>query len=347
MVGEHLSTARSLRRHALLLTALALAGTSGCGADDPEPGPGGGAASSTPSAAAGEVSADVTLFEYEDEGRIRLRVTSARSVGPVRVSEVSYPSPRGGTVTATMATPAADAHDVAVLLLHGMPSDRNDMRIPGIVYACAGATTLAIDAPYARSGRGSITFTPRDRDDQVQLITDLRRGIDLLDQELGPEGARHVSLVGISHGAAMSALLAGIDDRVGSAAVIVGDGGLVAHLTDDDGTPAGSLSTVPERRKDAWLDAMRPIEPLLYVGDSEAAFLFLNGRHDTQVDVADAEELHRAAGEDSEVRWYDTGHDLTADAFRYQFEWVGEQAGLDPERLAGCIEDHAGLDQFS
>jgi pimeloyl-ACP methyl ester carboxylesterase len=294
------------------------------------------------------VSADSTLFQYDVEGRVPLREISSRSVGPATVSEVSYPSPRGGTVTATLSIPATDADDIAVLLLHGMPLDRNDMREPAIVYACAGATTLAIDAPYARSsGRGSITFTSRDRDDQIQLIVDLRRGIDLLDQQLGPDGAAHVSLVGISYGAAMGALLAGVDDRVRSAALIVGDGGLVAHMTEDDGTPGEPLSSVPEPRSSAWLEAMRPIEPLLYVGDSDAAFLFLNGRYDTQVDVADAEQLHAAAGDNSEVRWYDTGHDLTADAFRHQFQWVGEQAGFDPERLAECIEDHAGLDHFS
>jgi pimeloyl-ACP methyl ester carboxylesterase len=263
------------------------------------------------------------------------------------VSEVAYPSPQGGTVTATMAVPVTQAEDVGILLLHGMPLDRHDMRTPGLVYACAGATTLAIDAPYVRNGRGSISFTSRDRADQIQLITDLRRGIDLLDQQLGPDGAAHVSLVGLSYGGAMGALLAGVDERVESAVLIVGDGGLVAHMTDGDGAPAGPLSSVPEPRASAWLDEMRPIEPLAYVGDSDATFLFLNGRHDTQVDVADAEQLHAAAGEDSEVRWYDTGHDLTAGAYRHQFRWLGQQAGLDPERLAACVEEHAGLDEFS
>jgi pimeloyl-ACP methyl ester carboxylesterase len=300
-----------------------------------------------PSSGASEVSADHTLFQYEDEGRVPLRELGSGSVGPVTVREVSYPSPQGGTVTATMSVPVTEAEDVGVLLLHGMPLDRHDMRTPGVVYACAGATTLAIDAPYVRSGRGSISFTSRDRADQIQLITDLRRGIDLVDQELGPDGAAHVSLVGLSYGGAMGALLAGVDERVASAVLIVGDGGLVAHMTDDDGAPAGPLSSVPEPRSSAWLETMRPIEPLLYVGDSNAAFLFLNGRHDTQVDVADAERLHAAAGGDSEVRWYDTGHDLTAAAYRHQFQWLGEQAGLDSERLAGCVEDHAGLDQFS
>lgn len=344
-MGAHPAAARTIFRHAVLLAAVA--GASACGAAGPQVDPGGRTSPSVPPSGAHEVAADHTLFQYEDEGRVPLRELSSRSVGPVTVSEVSYPSPQGGTVTATMSVPLTEAEDVGVLLLHGIPGDRHDLLTPATVYACAGATTLAIDAPFVRSGRGSISFTPRDRADQIQLMTDLRRGIDLLGQQLGPDGAAHVSVVGISYGAAMAALLAGLDDRVGSAALIVGDGGLVAHMTEDDGTPSGPFSSVPEPRSSEWLDSMRPIEPLLYVGDSDAAFLFLNGRHDTQVDVADAEQLHAAAGDNSEVRWYDTGHDLTADAFRHQFQWVGEQAGLDAERLAGCVEDHAGLDQFS
>jgi len=241
-----------------------------------------------------------------------------------------------------MATPRSGGTDVAVILLHGMPLDRSDMREPAIVYACAGATTLAIDAPYVRAGTGSIKLTRADRTEQIQLITDLRRGIDLLAQH----GAAHVSLVGLSYGAAMGALLAGVDERVGSAALLVGDGGLVAHLTDQDGVPDGPLSTVPKSQADAWLEAMRPVEPLLYVGDSEAELLFLNGRHDTLVDPADAEQLHAAAGADAQVRWYDTGHDLTAEAIRYQFEWVGEKAGLDAERLTECVDDLGHLDQM-
>ncbi len=295
----------------------------------------------------GAVQGDPALFDYDDAGRVRLTTTRTRTVGPVTQREVSYPSPQGGTVTATLTTPDTDARNAGMLLLHGMPLDRNDMREPALVYACAGATTLAIDAPYAR-GRSprtedAITLTHQDRTEQIQFIVDLRRGVDLLQQR----GAARVSLLGISYGASMGALLAGVEDRLDSAALIVGDGGLVAHMTHPDGSPVAGLGMLPDRRKNAWLDDMRPIEPLLYVGDSEANLLMMNGRHDTQVEPADAEQLHAAAGENSEVRWYDTGHDLPADAFRYQFEWVGEQLDLDPGRLAECVDEYGHLDQFS
>lgn len=37
------------------------------------------------------------------------------------------------------------------------------MRVPGVVFACAGATALAIDAPYVRNGEGTIKLDSRDR----------------------------------------------------------------------------------------------------------------------------------------------------------------------------------------
>ena len=335
-MGPRASTTGRRRVGAALATVL-LGALVGCGEDTTEP----SAAGSSPAPPQG----DPALFDYQRQ-RVVLETTDSTTEstteGPVTLREVTYESPRGGRVTATMATSRTGGAGVAVILLHGMPLDRHDMRDPAVVYACAGATTLAVDAPYARTGSGSIKLTRRDRTEQVQLITDLRRGIDLLTQE----GAQHVSLVGLSYGAAMGALLAGVDDRVGSAALLVGDGGLVAHLTDEDGEPDGPLSTAPHRQADTWLEAMRPIEPVLYVGDSAADLLFLNGRHDTLVDPTDAEALHAAAGDGAEVRWYDTGHDLSAEAIRYQFEWVGKKSGLDADRLDRCVDEHGHLDRM-
>lgn len=307
--------------------ALVVLGLAACG-DDAAP---------TPSVP--DLAADLSVFDYP-AGTVTVREVGRDSTRDVRIREVRYPSPFDDSpVTATVTTPRTQPTTAGVLLLHGMPSDRRDMRVPGVVFACAGATTLAIDAPYVRNGEGAIKLDSRDRDEQVQLITDLRRGIDLLEQD----GVDEVSVVGISYGASMGALLVGVDDRVGSAALIVGDGGLVAHLTDDAGEPVSPLTAATPERQQQWLEQMRPIEPVEHVGRTEAELLFLNGRSDGFVDASDAEALHSAAPEGSEVRWYDTGHDLSAEAFRHQFTWVGEHLGLDSGRLDRCVTDHGGL----
>lgn len=313
------------------------AGLAACGDDASAPS---SRATSEPGGTGRDDVADVTVFDYPAKDEVAVRVLDREATRGARVREVSYPSPLdGSTVTATLTTPTNRPTAAGVLLLHGMPSDREDMRVPGVVFACAGATALAIDAPFVRNGEGTIKLDSRDRQEQIQLITDLRRGIDVLEQS----GAEALSVVGISYGASMSALLVGVDDRVGSAALIVGDGGLVAHLTGESGEPVSPLTAATAEQQKEWLSQMRPIEPVKYVGLSEADLLFLNGRSDTFVAVSDAEALHAAAPEGSEIRWYDTGHDLPAEAFRYQFEWVGRHLGLDSGRLEGCVDDHGGL----
>ncbi len=300
----------------------------------------GASAPSSHESESGGAGTDVTIFDYPSEDAVPVRVLRRETTAQVRRRDVSYPSPLDGSaVTATLTAPAQRPAPAGVLLLHGMPSNRADMRIPGMVFACAGATALAIDAPYVRNGSGTIKLDSRDREEQVQLITDLRRAMDVLEQG----GAEELSAVGISYGASMGALLVGVDDRIGSAALLVGDGGLVAHLTDDSGEPVSPLSAAPAEQQRRWLSQMRPIEPVDYVGGSVADLLFLNGRSDSFVDVSDAEALHAAAPEGSEVRWYDSGHDLPAEAFGYQFAWVGERLGLDSGRLDRCVDDFGAL----
>lgn len=118
--------------------------------------------------------------------------------------------------------------------------------------------------------------------------------------------------------------------------------GVVARFT-ENGTPVSMLAMMTDDAEAReWLDLMAPLEPILFVGDATAPLLFVNGREDTIVTMEEAEAMHAAAGPDAEVRWYDSGHDLPAEAFTDQFRWIAEQLGLDPDRLAGCFDAAAG-----
>ena len=79
-----------------------------------------------------------------------------------------------------------------------------------------------------------------------------------------------------------------------------------------------------------WLSAMRPIEPLRFVGRAApASILFQSGRYDRLVPPADAVWLHRAASEPKTVKWYDAGHGLGPQAQTDQVEWLHRTVGLD------------------
>ena len=126
-------------------------------------------------------------------------------------------------------------------------------------FARTGAVVVAIDAPWSR--RGELPdFTERDRADQIQLMVDLRRAVDLL-RDRDDVDDRRIAYFGVSYGGAMGGLLAGIEDRIAAFVLDVGDGGLVSHFTGADDAD-GPLSQLPPARRTRWLDAMRPIEPL-------------------------------------------------------------------------------------
>jgi hypothetical protein len=91
---------------------------------------------------------------------------------------------------------------------------------------------------------------------------------------------RRLAYVGISYGAAMGGLLAGVEDRIKAYVLAVGDGGLVSHFTGPDDTD-GPLQRLPAADRERWLAAMRPIEPIRFIGRAApAALLFQAGTKD-------------------------------------------------------------------
>lgn len=203
------------------------------------------------------------------------------------------------------------------------------MMTVGREVARRGAVVLAIDAPWTRRN-GLIEFTPRDSAEQVQLMQDLSRSVDVLLARSDVDKAR-IGYVGGSYGGAMGALFVGIERRLSAAVLFVPDGGLVSHFTNADGSVTGPLAGVSAATRQRWLAAMRPIEPIRFIdGARGTPVLYQNGRSDQLVTVEDAEALHASAPEPKTVRWYDGDHGLTAAARLERLTWLTERLGLRP-----------------
>ena len=186
---------------------------------------------------------------------------------------------------------------------------------------------IAIDAPFARRAGQPVRFTTQDRAEQIQLIKDLQRAVDVLRARANVDDER-IAYLGISYGGAMGALFVGIERRIKAAVLVVGDGGLVSHFTGpEDSNFMAGLSCAT--RVD-WFRAMAPIEPIRFIAHaSPTALLLQNGRLDNLVPVADAEALHAAAPEPRTIRWYDAGHGLNQQAL---FDRHGLAARTDRSR---------------
>jgi dienelactone hydrolase len=280
-------------------------------------------------------SVDVTrLFDYDRQ--LPLATTTQQSwkeAGGVTVASIAYASPKGGEVPALLAVPSGTGPFPGVVVQHGLPSTKEAMLAAGIDLARTGAVAVLVDAPSTPASTRSfpLTFTPKDRDEQIQLIVDLRRAVDLLVARPDVDEGR-LAYYGVSYGAAMGGLLAGVEDRLKAYVLAVGDGGVVAHFTGPDDA-GGELQALPATQRERWVEAMRPIEPINFVGRAApAALLFQAGTNDENIPEADARRYHQAASQPKQLRWYAAGHGLNCAAREDMMAWLASQIGINPKR---------------
>jgi len=264
------------------------------------------------------------LFEYDQDAALDIQEVSRRIENGLSVVEITYASPKGGRVPARLIIPQGTGPFAGIVMQYSMELEF------GMRYAEYGAVVIYVDPPSFRpqdtGPRGILTFTEQDREEQIQLIIDLRRAIDLLmaRPDVDPE---RIAYLGVSYGGAMGGLLAGIDHRPKAYVLIVGDGGFVTHQTN----PANltmSLNEFSEEYK-AWIDAMWPIEPIHYVSHaSPTPLLFQNAVRDQYVNVEDATRYQDTASEPKHVIWYDSEHwplpdEVIMDSIKWLQQFIG------------------------
>lgn len=272
--------------------------------------------------------ADRNLFAYDANAPLNLQKVAESTVRGVETSAISFDSPDGGRVTGLLFDPVdRSGPRPGIVLMHGGPGNARQMAGQGQALAEHGAVVIAIDAPFARRGGAWVRFSTEDRAEQIQLIKDLQRAVDVLRARPNVDRER-IAYLGISYGGAMGALFAGVERRIRAAVLVVGDGGLVSHFTGpEDFSFMAGLSCATRA---GWLRAMAPIEPIRFIPHAPpTALLLQNGGADNLVPVADAEALHAAAPEPRTIRWYNAGHGLNPQAIADRHEWLNGQIGLD------------------
>ena len=277
---------------------------------------------------------NIHLFDYDNKSRVNITGESVEQENGYTIHNISYPSAKSGDVPAYLVVPEGPGPFAGIILMHGSSGSRETMLPFAKDLVHTGAVVLTLSAPSARiPGRDWITFTPMDREEQIQLMVDLRRGVDLLSQHEKVDPSR-IGYIGYSYGAAMGGLLAGIEPRIKAYGLMVGDGGLVNHFT-DDGEPVGGFEQFDPARREQWLEAMEPIEPIHYVGHaSPSALFFQNARADQLVSEEDALAYQAAGSEPKKVQWYESGHGLPEQAYVDMIDWLAEQIAIEAEKFS-------------
>ena len=281
-----------------------------------------------PSFGGAATEADRQLFAYDAGAPLNLAKTLETKTDGVEVSAISYNSPDGGSATGLLFDPVDRAGPrPGIVLMHGAPGSAREMAGMALGLAKHGAAVIAIDAPFTRRGGSFVRFIATDRTEQIQLIKDLQRAVDVLRTRANVDPQR-IAYVGVSYGGAVGALFVGIERRIKAAVLVVADGGPVSHFTGPEDSNA--MATLSCATRDQWFQTMVPIESIRFIPLAPpTALLLQNGRQDNLVPVPDAEALHAATPQSATIRWYNAGHGLNAQALVDRHEWLNGQIGLD------------------
>jgi dienelactone hydrolase len=303
-----------------------------------------------PSVVAARRSAGIPLFADSAGTDVADNITpdGADSTATATVSDVLYVG-ADGRVTGLLVEPAAGDLQPAVIMLGGLPGTRRDLLPRALDLANAGVISLLIDAPFARAqrigpGTQPLNFTDQDRAEQIQLVVDLRRAMDLLVARPGVD-QNAIGFLGSSYGASIGGLFAGVEPRLAASVLESGDGGLVSHFAAlGDASPLAALTPAA---RDAWIAAMDPIEPVYFVGNATGPVLFQAGTQDTVTTPIEAAGFAAAGNAQSSRSWYDSGHGLSEPAWCDAAKFLGDHLGFDGSAVTACGTAPAKPDTYS
>src|SRR5688572_17992733 len=299
---------------ALVLAALLLVGA-GCGGDEATP----------PAQPPSLFAYDRTIsLEFRDAGPVNPDY-------PIAVRDVSYANPKGDRVSGFLIVPPTKGRHPAIVYAHGAGGDREEMVVQASWMAARGAVALVLTLPPdepAVDPAGWEAALAHQLDHTAATVVALRRAVDVL-QSLPSVDPDRIAFVGWSAGARLGAILAGVERRIGSYALLSG-GALPA---------ARYAEPAPKQLRATVARELGRIDPLRHIRRAAPARLLLqDGRLDDVVPREALEALARAGSQPKDVRWYDDmGHEATARAYRDQIAWLSQELGLGPVLVKGVL----------
>jgi dienelactone hydrolase len=186
--------------------------------------------------------------------------------------------------------------------------------------ARAGAACLLIETLWSDPD----FFIKRTQEDDVrnsiEEVVNIRRAMDLLLSQPNVD-AKRFAYVGHDFGGMYGVLAGSVDQRP-------------THYVVMAATPRFPdwylyLPKLEGEAREAFIRQMSEIDPITHVSYlSPASVFFQFATDDPHVPKERAEEFFAAANDPKEMKWYEAGHELNADATQDRIAWLKEKIGL-------------------
>lgn len=242
-------------------------------------------------------------FDYRADAPLNLIIKTTSISEGIKTQNVTYDG-EGGPVVAILVTPPGDGPFAGVIFMHWGLGNQSEFLSEAKDLAARGVLSLLLTMPWRRPGSETIMGT----DGEVwQIVTDARRGIDLMIRQLNVDPSR-IAYVGHSYGASRGGVLTGVERRFQTLILMAG-------------YPQPS-----ETEPNAFLTAVS--DGIHYCSHAHpASLLFQFAEHDYWISIDQGWEYFNVASEPKSVLWYDTDHGLNLQARADRLSWL--QAELD------------------
>jgi dipeptidyl aminopeptidase/acylaminoacyl peptidase len=286
-----------VRTAALLLLALALAG---CGGSE-------------------SASNVAELGDYDEQQPLRTKIEAENSGS----TDVSFQSPRGGDVEATVVLPPDAGQGKpypAAVYLHPYRFSRALYYREAFDLAERGIAVLLVNGVMTRPDIAQVDLLdPVYAADSFRSIVrhdlvDLRRALDYLERRDDIDD--RIAVVGQEYGALSAGALAAVDDRVDA---------LVLSAVPAEPSRYWAKEFVPQETFDSFHELLRDFDPVRLLSAFDGEVLIQNPRRDDDWPLEEYERLAKDA-DGAEVKWYpDYGHDMGPDADTDRQEWLAQK----------------------
>ncbi len=275
---------------------------------------------------------EVALFDYDLRAPLEVVVTSTHNRDGVMVQDITYASPKGGKVPAYLIMPAGDGPFAGLIFVHWGEGDREEFVDEAVSLAGMGVVSLCIDSPHRRpDALKSPAYNPGEapHEAEIQLITDVRRGVDVLIAHQDVDSKR-IGYVGHSYGATFGGVLAAVEKRIKAYVLMAGYGSLTnSYRVTAHPMIAQARAATPPEIWERFLRLMEPLDAAQYIGYAAPSALFFQfALHDESVTEQEALHYEQAASEPKLTKWYDCGHAFNAQARQDRAQWLSQELAL-------------------
>lgn len=272
-----------------------------------------------------------SFFEYNEADTSDIEIVSQYRRDTVTIQDITYASPKGGRVPAYLIIPDGKGPFAALIFLHWGEGDRNEFVDEAIVLAELGVVSLCLDGPFRRPAKlqAPMPLKTAARDLGLQIITDVRCGVDLLSSRPDIDVER-IGFVGHSYGATNGGVIAGVEKRIKSYVLMAGYASTTdAYNNSTHPMISKSREKMPQAEWENYLHLIEPLDAIHYIGQAApASILFQFAHQDEFVSEEQAQLFLARASDPKELLWYDSSHELNAQARIDRAKWLCQELGL-------------------